>query len=277
VADPAARVDVAATWGVEGLPAAPGRDTAGIVEAARAGALGGLLVGGVDPADLPDPSAALASLDAAPFVVSLELRHSAVTERADVVLPVAAAAEKAGTFWDWEGRERPFPTVLTTSALSDYRVLNQIADEMDVDLGLRDLDAVRAEAAELAGWEGGTPPAPTVPAPEPPHVGAHEAVLASWHQLLDAGRLQDGEPWLAGTAHRPLARLSAATAVEAGVDEGDLVTVATAAGSVTLPVVLTEMPDRVVWVPTAQVGVPVRTALRAAAGDVVTLRPGGAA
>src|SRR3954470_4024378 len=277
VADPAARVDVAAAWGVPGLPGAPGRDTAGMVEAARAGALGGLLVGGVDPADLPDPEAALAALDAAPFVVSLELRHSTVTERADVVLPVAAAAQKAGTFWDWEGRERPFPAVLATSALSDYRVLNQLADELDVDLGLRDLDAVRAEAAELAGWEGDEAPAPTFPVAEPPHVGAHEAVLASWHQLLDAGRLQDGEPWLAGTARRPLARMSAATAVEAGVDEGDRVTVTTAAGSITLPVALTEMPDRVVWLPTNQAGHPVRATLRATAGDVVTLRPGGAA
>jgi NADH-quinone oxidoreductase subunit G len=277
VADPAARVDVAATWGVPSVPDAPGRDTAGILEAARAGALGGLVVGGVDPADLPDPNAALAALDAAPFVLSLELRHSAVTERADVVLPVAAAAEKAGTFWDWEGRERPFGTVLATSYLSDYRVLDAVADELDVDLGLRDLDAVRAEAAELAGWEGEQGPAPDRPAAEPPHVGAHEAVLASWHQLLDAGRLQDGEPWLAGTAHRPVVRVSAATAVEAGVDEGDPLTVATAAGSITLPVALTEMPDRVVWLPTNQAGLPVRATLRATAGDVVTLGPGGAA
>jgi NADH-quinone oxidoreductase subunit G len=277
VADAAARVDVAATWGVPSVPDAPGRDTAGILEAARAGALGGLLVGGVDPADLPDPQAALAALDAAPFVLSLELRHSAVTERADVVLPVAAVSEKAGTFWDWEGRERPFGRVLATSYLSDYRVLDALADELDVDLGLRDLDAVRAEAAELAGWEGEQAPAPDRPAAEPPHVAAHEAVLASWHQLLDAGRLQDGEPWLAGTAHRPLARVSAATAVEAGVAEGDLLTVATAAGSITLPVALAEMPDRVVWLPTNQAGYPVRATLRASAGDVVTLRPGGAA
>jgi NADH-quinone oxidoreductase subunit G len=277
VADPAARVDVAATWGVPSLPDAPGRDTASMLEAARAGILGGLVVGGVDPADLPDPQAAFAALDAAPFVLSLELRHSAVTERADVVLPVAAVAEKAGTFWNWEGRERPFGTVLATSYLSDYRVLDALADELDVDLGLRDLDAVRTEAAELAGWEGAQAPAPDRPAAEPPHVAAHEAVLASWHQLLDAGRLQDGEPWLAGTAHRAVARVSAATAVEAGVDQGDQLTVATAAGSITLPVALTEMPDRVVWLPTNQAGHPVRATLRATAGDVVTLRPGGAA
>jgi len=31
-------------------------------------------------------------------------------------------------------------------------------------------------------------------------------VLATWHNLLDSGRMQDGEPNLAGTARRPVAR-----------------------------------------------------------------------
>ena len=52
----------------------------------------------------PTPAAAEAALAAVGFVVSLELRQSAVTEFADVVLPVAAAAEKAGRFVTWEGR-----------------------------------------------------------------------------------------------------------------------------------------------------------------------------
>ena len=57
VADVSARVDLAAAWGVGDLPAEPGRDTDAILAAAAAGELGGLLVGGVDPADLPDPAA----------------------------------------------------------------------------------------------------------------------------------------------------------------------------------------------------------------------------
>ena len=54
-----------------------------------------LLIGGVDPADLPDPVAALAAIESARFVVSLELRVSAVTDRADVVFPVAAVARRS--------------------------------------------------------------------------------------------------------------------------------------------------------------------------------------
>ena len=72
---------------------------------------------GVDPADLPDPAAALAALEPTPFVVSLELRVSAVTDRADVVFPVAAVAEKTGTFVNWEGRGRSFAEALPVPGL----------------------------------------------------------------------------------------------------------------------------------------------------------------
>jgi NADH-quinone oxidoreductase subunit G len=93
-------------------------------------------VGAVDPADCPDPWLALDALDRVPFLVSLELRRSPVTDRADVVLPVAAAVEKAGTFLDWEGRARPFDAVLhRLGGLSDSRVLHVLADELDRPLG----------------------------------------------------------------------------------------------------------------------------------------------
>jgi NADH-quinone oxidoreductase subunit G len=276
VTDAAARVDVGTAWSVGTLPATAGRSTDAILAAAASGELAGLLVGGVDPHDLTDPDAALAALDAA-FVVSLEMRPSAVTERADVVLPVAAVAEKSGTFWDWEGRERPFEVVLETTMLSDYRVLDMLADEMDVTLGMRDVEQVRRQITELATWDGDAAPAPDVRAAEPPDVGPGQAVLASWHLLLDAGRLQDGEPWLAGTARRPVARLSPATAEEVGVADGDLLTVSTSSGAVTLPALLVDMPERVVWLPTNQVGVPVRATLHADAGAVVQLSRGGVA
>ena len=109
-----------------------------------------LLVGGVDPADLPDPALAEAALASAGFVVSLEMFPSAVTEWADVVLPVAAAAEKAGSYLDWEGRVRSFDATLHgTGQLPDGRVLQGLADEMDVDLRLPTPEAARAELAAL--------------------------------------------------------------------------------------------------------------------------------
>ncbi|MBU5422010.1 NADH-quinone oxidoreductase subunit G [Cellulomonas hominis] len=274
VADAAARVDVAAAWDVENLPTEPGRDTSAILAAAADGTLGGLLVGGVEPRDLPDPAAARAALAAAGFVVSLEVRASEVTALADVVLPVAPPVEKPGTFVSWEGRVRPFPQALTSTAMADHRVLDALADELGVTLGLRTVAEVHADADALTGeWDGARVPAPDARTAEPPAVAPGHAVLATWHQLLDAGRLQDGEPFLAGTAKRPVARLSAATAAAAGVADGAPVTVATDAGEITLPAVVTEMADHVVWLPTASAGSQVRDALRALPGDLVRVAP----
>ncbi|EUA13722.1 molybdopterin oxidoreductase family protein [Mycobacterium xenopi 4042] len=123
-----------------------------------------MLIGGVEPDDLADPQAALAALDAASFVVSLELRHSPVTERADVVFPIAPAVEKSGTFVNWEGRYRGFPVALgDTGAIPDLRVLDTLADEMGVDLGLPTVEAARDELVALGPWDGESDTGPTFP------------------------------------------------------------------------------------------------------------------
>lgn len=277
VADSAARVDMAAVWGVDELPATPGRSADAILAAAAEGRLGALVVGGVDPADHADPRLARAALDAVPFLVSLEVRASEVTDRADVVLPVAPPVERPGTYVTWEGRPRPFAQALTSTALPDHRVLDRLADALGVELGLGTLAAVHAELDQLGGWDGARVPAPDVPSAEPPPVPPGHAVLATWHQLLDAGRLQDGEPYLAGTAKRPLARVSAATAAAAGLADGGEVEVSTERGSLALPVQVTDMPDHVVWLPTNARGCAVRDVLGAGAGTVVRLAAGRAA
>jgi len=82
----------------------------------------------------------------------------------------------------------------------------------------------------------------------------------------------DGEPYLAGTARPVVARASSATASAAGVADGDKVTVATTAGSVTVPLDVTEMADGVVWLPTNGSGAAVRADLGAGHGNRVTLR-----
>jgi NADH-quinone oxidoreductase subunit G len=273
VADAAARVDVKTVWGVDGLPALPGRDTSGIVNAVVTGQLAGLVVGGVDPADLPDPALALAALDAAAFVVSLELRASAVTERADVVFPVAPVQAKAGTFVDWEGRWRAFGAALTSNALPDFRVLDMLADAMDAPIRLRGVERVRGELAELDAWEGVRVSAPAVPAMEPPRPSPGQAVLSTWHLLLDGGRMQDGDPYLAGTAHRPVARISAPTAAEIGLPPGGSLAVSTPRGSVILPAVITAIPDRVVWIPANSTSSAVRATLGAGSGALVSIAP----
>ncbi len=275
VADAGARAEVATAWGVQSLPEAPGRDTAAIVAAAVAGDVDALVVGGVDPADLGLAGAAEAL--ASTFVVSLEIRPSAVTAVADVVLPVAAHADKGGTFVDWEGRVRLFEAALDTGFVSDYRALDMLADELGEFLGTRTLREVRAEMAELGPWSGARPGAPTVEAGEVPSLEPGTLVLATWRHLLDHGSLQDGEPFLAGTAPRPVARVSAATAQAVGVVDGDDLTVTAGETSVTAPVVVSEMADHVVWLPTNSTGSDLRSALEGAPGALVSVTKEGQA
>jgi NADH-quinone oxidoreductase subunit G len=274
VGDPRARAEVALAWNKAALPTAPGRSTSQLLAAAERGELGALLIAGVDPADLPDPDAALRALDRTPFIVSVELRASAVTDRADVVFPVAAVAEKAGTFVNWEGRGGTFGAALSVPGVrTDLYVLGAIADEMDVHLGLPDAAAARAELATLGTWKGARPTSPAVLASSAPaELGDEELLLATWHQLIDAGRMQDGEPYLAGTARPVVARVSAATAASAGLGDGEKVTVATPAGSVTVPLLVTDMADGVVWLPTNSPGSAVRADLGTGHGGRVTLR-----
>src|SRR5690606_32085933 len=111
----------------------------------------------------------------------------------DVVLPVAPPVEKPGTFLNWEGRPRPFPQALTSTAMSDHRVLGVLADEMGVPLGLRTPTEVHSDIDGLGAWDGQRAPAPAVTGGEPPSLDDGQAVLATWHLLLDAGRCQEGE------------------------------------------------------------------------------------
>ncbi|REE98038.1 NADH-quinone oxidoreductase subunit G [Thermomonospora umbrina] len=271
VTDAVARAEVARTWNVADLPGLPGRDTAQILTAAAAGELDALLVGGVDPNDLADPIGVLTALEAAPFVVSLEQRASAVTDRADVVLPVAAVAEKDGTFVDWEGRGRTFDVALRVPGrMSDLRVLHTLAGEMDVHLALPGAEAARRELAALGAHRGSRPEPPESGPAIRPEPLAGEALLTTWRLLLDRGRLQDGEPYLAGTAKAAVARLSPATAAEIGADAA--VTVAHGGRELTLPLEITpDLPDRVVWLPTNSQGCVLYRDLGADAGAIVSI------
>jgi NADH-quinone oxidoreductase subunit G len=155
---------------------------------------------------------------------------------------------------------------------SDLQVLGQIADEMDVHLGLPDAAAARRELARLGRWQGAEAKPPSAYAEPVTEPGPGQAVLASWHELLGTGRMSDGEPYLAGTARPVVARMSAATAAEAGAAGGGPVTVSTPNGEITADVRVTAMPDRVVWLPTHAQDCEIRRQLGAGHGTLVTLR-----
>ena len=239
-------------WGE--VPAQRGLDATQMLEAAADGRVKALVVGGVDLRDFDDPAAARKALDQVDFLVSLEVRRSEVTDRADVILPVAPPLEKNGTFINWEGRLRPFGQAIASRSQTDRLVFDALASEFGVDLGLHDLVGLYDQVNPLMQWNGQREEFLPAEASELVEVGQGEALLATHKPMLDAGRLQDGATMLAGSARRPVVFASRATVAGLGIDEGEELTLSTQRGSITLPLQFADLPDGVVWVPECSQG-----------------------
>jgi NADH-quinone oxidoreductase subunit G len=241
-----------------GLLPIDGRNTSEIV-AATGSVIKGLVVGGVSPEDVDGDL--MSAIEKAQFVVSLETRHTDVTAEADVVLPVAVVTEKAGTFRNWEGRDRSFGAVIPTpGALSDADVLGELARELGKSLSVTDF------------WATANRPALKADAASVETVGNGQAVLSTWRHLLDKGSLQSGEPYLAATARVAVVRVSPATAQKLNLVDGATATVSCCGNSASAPLIVTAgMSDDVVWLPANSEG----SSLNLPSGCVVDVARGG--
>ncbi len=262
-------------WGK--IPAEDGLNAAEILTAAKTGKLGALLVGGIDLRDWENPEEAREAIEAAPFVVSLEVRATDVTEMADVVFPVAPPAEKNGTFINWEGRLRPFGQSIASRSMPEREVLGMIASDLNRDLKLDSLQDLYAEVNPLMVWRGARVPklADTAVDEDAANGGSSKKasdtfVLASHKAMIDLGRLLDGAEDLALSARQPVALVSPSVLEELGVVEDDKVEVAGPRGVVILPVEVADIPDHVVWVPECSVGSGINADL-GPAGSTVTV------
>ncbi len=271
VADSAARVDVAAAWGVASLPTTPGRSTTEIITALAAGDLDAVVIGGVDLNDMQDSADAISALTKS-FVVSLEIAPSSITAVADVILPVAAVTEKSGSFLNWEGRPRSFDSAVADSLnRSDVRILSALADAMGISIELGTVSATAREIAQLGRWEGARVPFTPVAAGSALSPNGDEAVITSWRRLLDMGTLQYGEDNLAGTRRPTVAVISEKRASAMGVQTGDQVRISNAIGSITLPVLVEAIHDDAVWLPRNSFGSQPLKELNAVHGAIVTV------
>lgn len=254
-------------WGA--LPSKKGLCAKRMLEAAVDGHLGALILGGLDLRDWEDPEFAKQAIEAAPFVVSLEVRRSEAAELADVVLPVAPPIEKNGTFINWEGRLRPFGQAIASRALPEREVLGMIAKEMGSDLGVDTLAALYAEVNPLMIWRGDRSEDPGVTADQSTQVDG-KLVLASHKVMVDLGLMIDGAHDLRISARKPVVLAAASTLAALGVTEDQDVLVKGPRGSICLPIESHGLPDGVVWVPECSVGQGINRDL-GPAGSLVSL------
>lgn len=242
-----------------GLLPIDGRNTSQIIEEAGK-SIKALVVAGVSESDVVGDL--VAAVNRTDFVVSLETRHTEVTANADVVLPVSVVAQKAGTFRNWEGRDRSFKAVLNAPGLlSDGQVLAELANEMGKSL------------SETNFWSSAVRPQLVACNADDTSIGNGQAVLSTWKHLLDNGSLQEGEPYLAATARVAVVRVSPATAQSLNLVDGAMATVSLANKKAVAPVIVTAgMAQGVVWIPSNSEG----CALNLPSGTVVNVSAGGA-
>ncbi|TDI52153.1 MAG: NADH dehydrogenase (quinone) subunit G [Acidobacteria bacterium] len=143
--------NLAASWG--DIPAVIGRDTRQILQGLDSGEVRGLVLVGADPInDLPEPSIAVDALDAAEYVIAIDLFLNDSNRNADVILPASGFSEKEGTVTNVEGRVqkvnqiRPAPG----QARTDWAILDDIATRMGFSLGLASAEGITKEIAMVS-------------------------------------------------------------------------------------------------------------------------------
>ncbi len=286
--DGAARTALEADWGP--IPAGPGMDATAILEALASGTAKALVLNGADPArDHPRPSIASAALDAADFVVALEMFLSDSGSHADVILPVAGLGEVEGTATNLEGRVQKVSRIVAPAGTSRpvWSILNDVADAMGADLGFPTAEAVGEEIARVApayagvSWEGltwgrgrdgivlpgadGTQPLEVTPTdPGLPVTSGHLALHAA-RVLYDDGVIVRHSTGISRLAAHGAAHLHPRDASLLAVVDGDEVVVH-GDGDVQLPVVIDPtLAEGTVYVPFNLAGT-------AALGAVPTVR-----
>jgi NADH-quinone oxidoreductase subunit G len=138
-------------WGA--VPKEPGLDTEGIVEVALEGRIHALVLLGSDPrSDFPDRQRAAKALDAVGFTVAVDTFLNESSRQADVVLPAAAFAERAGTFTNLEGRVMRLGRKITPPgvAWADWMIASELAARLGADFGADEIDDLWSEIERVA-------------------------------------------------------------------------------------------------------------------------------
>jgi assimilatory nitrate reductase catalytic subunit len=138
LADPAHRAEVAALWGVDAVPATPGKTAVEMFDALRAGTIRMVWIACTNPAQsLPDQHAVHEALTRAELVVLQEAyRDTECARYADALLPAATWGEKDGTVTNSERRISRVRAAVAPpgDARADWRIAVDFARRLEARL-----------------------------------------------------------------------------------------------------------------------------------------------
>ena len=133
------RAEVAALWGIDSVPATPGKTAVELFDAVRNGDIKILWIACTNPAQsMPDQALIRKALEKAELVIVQEAYASTATVAyADVLLPATSWAEKDGTVTNSERRITRVKPVLAKpgETLHDWEIATRFAQKLEVALG----------------------------------------------------------------------------------------------------------------------------------------------
>jgi formate dehydrogenase alpha subunit len=142
-------------WGAT-VPAIPGKNLFQVIDAIEAGEIKALYVMGSDPLHfMPDRTRIEKALQKLDLLVVQDLFMTDTAGLADVILPAATGAEKAGSFTSVDNRVRSFTAAAKPvgDARTDTDILNTLQSLMSLQVpgAAQSLDALHQEIAALTG------------------------------------------------------------------------------------------------------------------------------
>jgi NADH-quinone oxidoreductase subunit G len=259
------------------VSAEPGKDTAGILDAAARREIDVLFLVGTDPLrDFPDAALVRRALENTPYKVVVDIVSDAMDIYADAMLPAAPYLEKDGHYTDWEGRAQRFRPVRPPAGLarSEWEIFQELSEIAGADMGFHSLDDLHDEMASVLRGGGGLEPgsaAVTAPAPTP----ATGLVLFTYPLLVDEGKLSIGADELKKALEdEPFVEVNVADAGRLGITDGQPVRIRTQAGEATLPARVTDgVAAGSVFVPWNQPGFAANTILSGSTTADVSIEP----
>jgi assimilatory nitrate reductase catalytic subunit len=132
------RADIARLWGVDALPATPGKTAVELFEAAARGEIKALWIACTNPAhSMPEQALVRAALAACEFVVLQEaFAGTATAAFADLLLPAATWGEKEGTVTNSERRISRVRAAVRPpgQAREDWQIVSDVARRLELQL-----------------------------------------------------------------------------------------------------------------------------------------------
>lgn len=148
--NPEHRAEIARLWGVEAVPATPGKTAVEMFEAVRRGEIKAIWIACTNPAQsMPDQNLVQQALEAAECVVLQEAFADTETAPfADLLLPASSWGETDGTMTNSErGITRVHAAVPPPGeARADWAIVTDFAQRLMPDMGVRLFPYTRAEA-----------------------------------------------------------------------------------------------------------------------------------